>query len=119
MDTAAQRQKAYLGHGKGLQTRRLPKHVAGLVGDDYYERRKSYDPKLLLDHTPSYEPKRDRSRTEYTLTDTSILSDTPPPTVILSEEEKQKQVNVPVMYTVHVTKCTIHVYVHVIEAVSF
>ena len=84
LDSTPQRQKAYLGHGKGLQNRRLPGHIANLVGDDYYDRRKSYDPTSLL-KTPTFDEEgRSRSRTH----DDFVLSEEPP----ISPEEKEKQV---------------------------
>ncbi len=86
LDSAAQRQKAYLSHGKGLQSRRLPSHLASKVGDDYYEKRKSYDPKLLLDSTHHPTGERDRSKT-------AIGDVLPSPNKItLTEEDREKEV---------------------------
>ena len=65
LDSAAQRQKAYLGHGKGLQSRRLPSHIVSKVGDDYYQKRKSYDPKVLVSPSPKPVDARDRSQSAY------------------------------------------------------
>ena len=83
LDTAAQRQKAYLGHGKGLQQRRLPGHLAHKVGDDYYEKRKSYDPKVLLGASSQDFMSRNRS-----ITSAAVIETHPPQ----SEEEREKQV---------------------------
>ena len=83
LDSTAQRQKAYLGHGKGLQNRRLPAHIATIVGDDYYDKRKSYDPTSLLKTPTSEVEGRSRSRTH-----DDYLSEEPP----ISPEEKEKQV---------------------------
>ena len=44
LDNSAQRQKAALGHGKGLVDRRLPSQYAGKVSEDYHSRRKAYNP---------------------------------------------------------------------------
>ncbi len=82
LDTSAQRQKVYLGYGKGLQSRRLPSHLVSKVGIDYYEKRKSYDPKVLLES--GLIDQRERTR-----------SDVDPSTgtqQILSPEERQKEV---------------------------
>ena len=89
LDTAAQRQKAYLGHG--IQQRRLPGHLAHKVGEDYYEKRKSYDPKTLLTPTMGTGdfPRRDRSITSGAIMESSTP---PPPAVVLTEEEREKQV---------------------------
>jgi hypothetical protein len=91
LDTSAQKQKAYLGHGKGLKDRRLPANIASMVGDDYYDKRKSYDPSFLLETTP--QESRARSRTH------DVLEDTPP---VLSEEEKQKQVYIPISNCIYI-----------------
>ena len=83
LDTAPQRQKAYLGHGKGLQQRRLPGHLAHKVGDDYYEKRKSYDPKTLLATSSQDFTSRTRS-----ITSAAVIESGPAQT----EEEREKQV---------------------------
>ena len=51
LDSAAQRQKAHLSHGKGLQQRRLPSQFAGKVGDDYHDIRKDFDPLMASNLT--------------------------------------------------------------------
>ena len=51
LDSAAQRQKAHLSHGKGLQNRRLPSQFAGKVGDDYQDQRKGFDPLMASNLT--------------------------------------------------------------------
>ena len=74
LDNSAQRQKAYLCHGKGMKERRLPGQYANLVGEDYYDKRKSYDPKLLLTVPPQYEENRGRSQTANELFDTPTFN---------------------------------------------
>lgn len=51
LDSAAQRQKAHLSHGKGLQNRRLPSQFASKVGDDYHDTRKDFDPLMASNLT--------------------------------------------------------------------
>lgn len=88
LDSTAQRQKAYLGYGKGLQNRRLPSHISSKVGDDYYQKRKSYDPKILLDSKPVETGTRARSGTELTNTVPEYQADKEN----MSMEDKQKEV---------------------------
>ena len=83
LDSSAQRQKAYLAYSQG--NRRLPSHIASLVGDEYYEKRKSYDPKLLI-QTQTEVSGRSRSRTNEEPLET-------PPTIV-TPQEREKQVHV-------------------------
>ena len=83
LDSSAQRQKAYLAYSQG--NRRLPSHIASLVGDEYYEKRKSYDPKLLI-QTQTEVSGRSRSRTNEEPIQT-------PPTIV-TPQEREKQVHV-------------------------
>ena len=83
LDSSAQRQKAYLAYSQG--NRRLPSHIASLVGDEYYEKRKSYDPKLLI-QTQTEVSGRSRSRTNEEPIQT-------PPTIVTAQE-REKQVHV-------------------------
>ena len=90
LDTTAQRQKAYLGYGKGLQSRRLPSHLASKVGDDYYEKRKSYDPKILLDSAtnPVDQRERKRTRSDITVEPSPLVNQTKSP------EEREREVRI-------------------------
>lgn len=107
LDSAAQRQKVYLGYGKGLQNRRLPSHISSKVGDDYYQKRKSYDPKVLLDSKPPVET-RGRSGTE--LTSTVPLQ---AERENISPEEKQKEVRKTLSCTSSLQCTCVHICVHI------
>ena len=76
LDSSAQRQKAALGHAKGLQERRLPSQYADKVSDDYRVRRRSYNPLLSTSTTASNKSK--------SVGDLGKVS--------LTEEEKEQQV---------------------------
>ena len=66
LDTTAQKHKAYLSQGKGLQSRRLPSNLAEKVPEDYSARRRaqtyaSSDLKRSGRSAPSLSPTREET----------------------------------------------------------
>ena len=66
LDTTAQKHKAYLSQGKGLQSRRLPSNLAEKVPEDYSARRRaqtyaSSDLKRSTRSIPSLSPTREET----------------------------------------------------------
>ena len=66
LDTTAQKHKAYLSQGKGLQSRRLPSNLAEKVPEDYSARRRaqtyaSSDLKRSARSVPSLSPTREET----------------------------------------------------------
>ena len=86
LDSAAQRQKAHLSHGKGLQNRRLPSQFAGKVSDDYHDKRKDFDPLMASNLTVIPE---DGGRADGQTHDGLRLDDSTSP---LNDEEREQHV---------------------------
>ena len=86
LDSEAQRQKAQLGHSKGLQNRRLPSVFVSKVGDDYYDKRKSYNPiATVTTHNENLVKPRSKTFNDDNYDATSIVS-------LMTPEEREKKV---------------------------
>ena len=86
LDSEAQRQKAQLGHSKGLQNRRLPSVFVSKVGDDYYDKRKSYNPiATVTTHNENLIKPRSKTFNDDNYDATSIVS-------LMTPEEREKKV---------------------------
>ena len=82
LDTTAQKHKAYLSQGKGLQSRRLPSNLADKVPEDYSARRRA---QTYASPTPSSGPLRAVHPGS-----PAIVEETDSGSAMTEEERKQK-----------------------------